>query len=315
MMRDRYRTEADRLDTTRSTLANLHGGYRKSESAVTVTSVTPTASGATVRLNEATSLFFTRSGPGSPDRTSYWVDHELVFARQGSGWALADTTCLVSHPISLPVTQFADQVPGVRDFTSSNQPAAAGKPKPRRSTAAGPRPGPGSRTKQPIAAGYDYLAMVLYARAWAHGRNSDYPSYDDDCTGFISQAMRAGGWATVGSWPADDRADNSKWFFGSFTWTTSYTWGGAENWYWFAEDYSKRTYILAYLWDLVWSDVLQYDFGHDNIIDHTQICTGNSLETGEPLMTQHDDDYTDKPLSEILQNPHNANAWFYAHRT
>lgn len=67
------------------------------------------------------------------------------------------------------------------------------------------------------------------------------------------------------------------------------------------------------MWDMLLADVLQYDFDRNGVIDHTQICTGTN-EAG-PLMAQHDSDYADKPLAEIMADPHNYDAWKYAHRT
>jgi hypothetical protein len=40
---------------------------------------------------------------------------------------------------------------------------------------------------------YDGRAAARYARYWVHRRNRAYPSYGNDCTNFISQAMKAGG--------------------------------------------------------------------------------------------------------------------------
>jgi hypothetical protein len=76
-----------------------------------------------------------------------------------------------------------------------------------------------------------------------------YPVYGDtDCTNFVSQTMRAGGWATVGGSAWDilvNRGDNSKWWYGYSPSQCSYSWGAAQNWHLFANTYSGRTYILS----------------------------------------------------------------------
>ncbi|MFH8517553.1 amidase domain-containing protein [Streptomyces gelaticus] len=130
------------------------------------------------------------------------------------------------------------------------------------------------------------------------------------CTNFISQAMRAGGWKmTSGSFSS--RKDNKKWFHASHTWTTSYTWAGAENWYWFASKHSKRTKMLNNVWKMQSADVLQADWKRDGIIDHTMIVTKKSK--GEIYLTYHTPSVQNKKLSTILAKYPRA-AW-YAHAT
>jgi hypothetical protein len=60
--------------------------------------------------------------------------------------------------------------------------------------------------------------------------------------------------------------------------------------------------LIDNIWYLVGSEVIQYDFGGDGTIDHTQFVRRYLYDehTLEIYMTQHDDDYFDKPLSEIL---------------
>ncbi|MEV7606770.1 amidase domain-containing protein [Paenarthrobacter sp. NPDC089322] len=46
-----------------------------------------------------------------------------------------------------------------------------------------------------FGAGYNYGAMTSYATSWAYGRNSAYRQFGNDCQNFVSQSLRAGGWA------------------------------------------------------------------------------------------------------------------------
>lgn len=50
------------------------------------------------------------------------------------------------------------------------------------------------------------------------------------------------------------------------------------------------------------SDIVQYDWTADNSIDRTQFVTNNiyNEQTVELYMTQHDNDYLNRPISEIL---------------
>ena len=90
----------------------------------------------------------------------------------------------------------------------------------------------------------------------------------NDYTKFISQAMTAGGWTPVESAPGG-REDDNNWYYGTFTFTTSYTWTAAENWYWFARN-SGRSRMLPTVRDVSRGDVVQIDFDPaSNILDHT----------------------------------------------
>lgn len=72
-------------------------------------------------------------------------------------------------------------------------------------------------------------------RAWVAGQGWLAPE---------PPAAPAGGLGTT-SGRASSRGDNRKWFYGTFSWTTSYTWAGAENWHRFAPRHSGRTYALS----------------------------------------------------------------------
>ncbi|MFB9236309.1 amidase domain-containing protein [Plantactinospora siamensis] len=314
------RTHGDRLAAVRAQLNHLHGGYRRAATSIQVGSVDTQGSRLIARVTEQTDLYYAVVAPGDVDHMTYWVDHELELHRTGSTWRLARAQYLPANPFSTPATQFEDELPAdMRQLNARRAAGAAtaGTASSRRPTSNVRAAGAPSQVKfvdsgpVTLSGGYDYTAMVNYARAWATGRNPAYPSYSDDCTNFASQVMRAGGWQTVGSWPFSSRSSNSNWWYGSYASTSSYTWGGAENWYWFATG-SGRTYII-YMYDMGSGDVLQYDYDFDGNISHTQVCTGRD-STG-PLMTQHGSDYRDKRLTEIMASASNYNAWKYAHRT
>ncbi|MET8765043.1 amidase domain-containing protein [Lentzea sp. NPDC004782] len=107
-----------------------------------------------------------------------------------------------------------------------------------------------------MATAYNYQAMVNYAYQYANNPNPRYRTYGQDCTNFLSQIMAAGGWQPVDG----DRTNNGAWYYGEWLWTTTYTWAGAENWYWFAFQRTARTRLLANVWDLRIADVLQADW-------------------------------------------------------
>ncbi|WP_328653309.1 amidase domain-containing protein [Micromonospora sp. NBC_00330] len=313
-LRQSAEATADRLAGVRARLDSLHGGYRRATAAVHVSDLVVEGGRATATVTEQTDLVF--NVPGSSDRQTYWADHRVELHTSGGQWYVAEAAYQWRNVFSVPVTQFEDELDlafqtekarYAEKAARGGSPAANRQPSSTAVTSTLPR----ERSSDAVALAYNYTAMVNYARSWAQGRNPAYPSYSDDCTSFISQSMKAGGWATVGSYPLSSRSSNSNWWNGSYSSTSSYTWGGAENWYWFARNSGRARSIGVY--QMLGGDVLQYDFDFDNNISHTQICTGTN--SAGPLMTQHGSDYRDKPLNEILSNPTNANAWKYAHRT
>jgi hypothetical protein len=80
------------------------------------------------------------------------------------------------------------------------------------------------------------------------------------------------------------------------------TWGAANNFHSFAITYSQRLEVVGNVYWCQDSDIVQYDWTADNSIDHTQFVTNNVYDeqTVELYMTQHDNDYLNRPISEIL---------------
>lgn len=308
LLRD-YRGDADRLDGVRDQAAALHSGYTRARTTAELTDVAVHGSTATARAVEHTALYFARNAPGSPASTRYRSAHQVIFNQVNGAWALAGCRYLPTNAYSRPLTQFPESIPeSMRPRVVPNAVPQAGR-RPAKADPSGRQPAAKSAD-----GGYDYNAMISYAEKWWNDRNLlAYPVYDDDCTNFISQCLVTGGWLTEGSWPDDPRDDNSYWYCYGFFYNTSYTWAGAENFFVYATQDSKRTTVLDNAYDLTPSDILQYNFSHaPNDIQHTQICTGWNES---PLMTQHTDDYADRPLSEILADPANGSAWLYPQQT
>lgn len=302
----------DRLDALSDRLARVNGGFSRATvvvnvESVEVESVEAESAAATARVRETTSLFYRDREPGAPASEDYSVLRDVTMVFEGGRWVVASEQLV--DPAGLPpITDAVEVTPATVAPADPSRPSAETK----RSRPAGKSPAKPSGPQAPaLTATYDYSAMVDYANRYWATYNSAYRAYGNDCTNFISQAMRAGGWSYVGS-GFFDRTDNSKWFYGSFTWTTSYSWAGAENWWWFAQYYSGRTSYLSNVWYLLYADVLQADFDRDNNIDHTMIVTYQS-SGGEPYLTYHTTNTHNKRLSTMLaQYP---SAWWYAHRT
>ncbi|MEV0259051.1 amidase domain-containing protein [Streptomyces sp. NPDC050732] len=310
-LRQKLAAEYQQLAALAAEYKELDGGYV--DAAVTVTPQGPfSQTETTVRLQvtEDTKLYHPTAdvAAGAPEAEEYSINHTLTFNRDDAGtWRLAsDLADTGSMP---PSTYMAEprldlEIPG----EDSGTPDEPEDDKTEMSSPTGEStPGGESKPAQALA-GYSYDKMAAYANKYWKNNNDAYRRYGNDCTNFISQAMRAGGWKYNG----DRRRHNSSWFYGSTsTIYTSYTWAGAENWYWFAKKWSKRTRILPYVQDLAKADVLQADFDRNNNINHTMIVTKGWRSNS--YLSYHTPNVHNRSLKKILRKY--PRAWWYAHRT
>jgi hypothetical protein len=157
-------------------------------------------------------------------------------------------------------------------------------------------------------------AGLNYQKAadWAHYYSThkvDYTRDDDDCTTFVSMALKHGGWKQKTGWY---RSDHVWWY--DCDWCIprhSYTFGGAANWSRFAL-WSKRTYVLSNVWYMGLADVLQFAHSRHGSPGHTMIVTRFDRH-GNPLLSQHGYDASGLPLQLVLD--HNPGMPFWAYRT
>ncbi|MEN8649103.1 amidase domain-containing protein [Streptomyces sp. 21So2-11] len=262
---------------------------------------------------------------GSKDAPySYTVRHELSFVRADGGWALAkistqDGPADLATPNKLDPTELSAAQKAAKELRAG---AANGEKKltdpaqkqqSSRERGAGPK-GEGAR---PLAA-YDYTAMVNFATKYAKPVPKDNVPYirdTNDCTNFVSQALKAGGWERVLGWY---RSDSAWWYTGN-PWPFpkhSYTWGGAPNWQRFARDESERVYALSGPAGLGIADVVQFEiFGYSDPGQpgHTMMVTDFTPDW-MPKMSYHSTDTLNRPLSEIIAE-HSGGEKFWYFRT
>jgi hypothetical protein len=303
----RLGSDAAKLDQRREALRQVNGGYSHADVDIEVMGIDVQGERVTLHVVERTKLFYPSRPKGAPEAEEYALARDLDFVRGNGGWLLSATTIDEAADALLPVTEFWDDgavttttlPPGLQPSSTERLPvsreARSSKMVPETAVALG---------------SYNYAAMVTYAVAYWDTYNSSYRAYDNDCTNFISQIMSAGGWTYVGS-GIFDRTNNGKWFYGSWTSTTSYTWAGAENWYWFATG-SMRTTVIPNIWNLALADVLQADWDANGNINHSMFVTSLDI-TGEVYLTYHSVDTFAKKLSTLLAQ--NSSAWWYGHRT
>lgn len=171
-----------------------------------------------------------------------------------------------------------------------------------------------ARSQEP----YVPLLAQRYANQWvqdnAELRNPAYIYFSSDCTNFLSQSLRAGGFrdTTTGSQYSD-----LYWYYKSGT-QYSQTWSLAHALYrrfangyesWYGGYVVSPTTMRAKVGDIIFAD-----WQGDSNIDHSMIVTGIG-SSGEPLLSYHSTDRENYSwntlLSKVLLPPPASVPRFY----
>jgi hypothetical protein len=246
---------------------------------------------------------------GGPKSTEYEQDHVLEYVKVGDQWTI------VSDRIVIPPPEPEEIKAKVSDAPMVEAPAGQ-KPDPQmEKRKAGPKGAFMRNASNPfikasyagsapaVFASYNPSAAINYAYNYVYNYNSSYREYPNDCTNFISQAVKAGGWPydETGSRTAPDT-----WYYGSFsTATTSYSWAGAHNFYQFTSQ-SGRAFRVSSFSGLYLGDVVQADFGPapDGNISHTMIVTSFNYAGTTAFLTYHTNNTRDRSIDDMsAQNP------------
>ncbi|MFJ1971034.1 amidase domain-containing protein [Streptomyces sp. NPDC087903] len=294
------RTEDAALSTLgrrKDTLAKAGEKYSKAATTVTLNATRVTGRTAKAAVTETTTLTYAQARGGAPKTTGFQAQHELTFkADQRGTWQLTDVedtdqgglaVNTLSKPVSVKATTADDTMPNAPRAATTRNPVAV----PKTGTA------------------YDYKAMATYAEKYWNVYNTAYPNYNGhadggDCTNFVSQSLKAGGWKHVPGYVYD----YTKWFGNADIQSDSFV--GVNEWSWFAQN-SKRTTSLANVFQLEVGDVLQMDFDKDGSKDHTMIVTYKS--GGVPYVTYHSNNTYRRSVASLVASY--PNAAFYAYRT
>ncbi|MEU1409970.1 amidase domain-containing protein, partial [Streptomyces sp. NPDC005728] len=187
-----------------SRLAKLGEKYSDGNTRVTLDATRVTGRTAKADVTETTTLTYEKATGKEPKTTGFQAHHELTFKadRQGN-WQL--TRVRDTDNGYLAVNQVAKQPTVAVKAPDDDSPPDA----PRASTT---WPAPANR-KTLTGGTYDYKAMVSYATKYWNNYNPDYPDYNGhgaggDCTNFVSQSLKAGGWKHVPGYTYDFH----KWF-------------------------------------------------------------------------------------------------------
>ncbi|MER5755095.1 amidase domain-containing protein [Streptomyces sp. NPDC002088] len=287
------------LDHRKDRLAKLGEKYSKAGTTVTLDATSVKGRKAKVAVTETTTLTYEKVRGDEPRTTGFQAHHELTFTadRQGD-WQL--TGIRDTDQGGLAVNAVAK--PSVKATTADDTMPSA----PRAATT---KPAP-ANPKTLTGTALDYKAMAAYAEKYWSTYNKDYPDYNGhgaggDCTNFVSQSLKAGGWKHVPGYVYD----YTKWFGNADIQSDSFV--GVNEWSWFAQN-SKRTTSLANVYQLDVGDVLQMDFDNDGSKDHTMIVTYRSPQ-GVPYVTYHSNNTYRRSVASLVASY--PTAAYYAYRT
>ncbi|GAA5058190.1 hypothetical protein GCM10023336_32840 [Streptomyces similanensis] len=277
-------------------------GEKYSAGATTVTLDATQVKGhdAKVAVTESTTLTYEKVKGTEPKTTGFQAHHELTFKADKHGdWQL---TGIRDTDDGVAVNQVATPAPAVAATADDDNPPDA----PRASTA---KNAPANK-KNLTSGTYDYKAMAAYAQKYWSKYNPDYPDYNGqgaggDCTNFVSQSLKAGGWKHVPGYTYDFH----KWFGTADIQSDSFV--GVNEFSWFALS-SKRVTSLPYVYQLDVGDVLQMDFNRDGSKDHSMIVTYRSPQ-GVPYVSYHSTNTYNRSVASLIASYPTAN--YYAYRT
>ncbi|MFE0727966.1 amidase domain-containing protein [Streptomyces antibioticus] len=287
------------LGKRKDKLAKAGEKYSKAATTVTLNATRVTGRTAKAAVTETTTLTYAQASAGEPKTTGFQSNHELTFKADRRGnWQLTDIRDTDQGGLAVNTVEEPATVTAATTTAANTTPSAA-----RAATTRNPVAVPKTGTT------YDYKAMAAYAEKYWNVYNKDYPDFNGhgaggDCTNFVSQALKAGGWKHAPGYVYD----YTKWFGNAEIQSHSFI--GVNEWSWFAQN-SKRTTALANVYQLEIGDVLQMDFDRDGSKDHTMIVTAKS--GGVPYVTYHSNNTLRRSVASLVASY--PNAYYYAYRT
>lgn len=299
----------DRLGDRRERLARHGEKYSAADTTVTLNRTRVEGRRAVVDVTETTTLTYKKVRGDEPRTTGFQANHRLTFQADRRGdWRLTGIRETGDDQLAVNQPDQPEVEPAPRPTASASTTAAANTT-PSSPRAAITRPAPAA-PKDLTGGAYDYKAMAAYAEKHWRDYNPDYPSFDGqgaggDCTNFVSQALKAGGWKHVPGYVYD----YTRWF-GNAT-IQSHSFIGVNEWSWFALN-SERATSLANVYQMDVGDVLQVDFDRDGSKDHTMIVTHRSSQ-GVPYLTYHSTNTHRRSVASVIASY--PNAAYYAYRT
>lgn len=243
---------AERIISCRDKLATIDFAYTSYSGDFEVQSAKPAGSDILLTFTEASKQVTNDPDPSDPGKfiiTQGVSQYEVLFTlTPGGRWLIKSDTCLDFDPY------YVNQ----QVLDASRDPSI--------------------NLEEMIIPRYSYnrTAAKNYANQWWGPNNSNYnPAYPScnccggDCTNFVSQCLKAGGWTT-----------NTTWKSGSSCPNTSSAWKYGPSWINYAIN-SGRVYAACYPDNaLLIGDVMQIDWEGNGSLDHTLIVTNRTVVNG-----------------------------------
>lgn len=265
-----------------------------------VLDIKSTASSVLLRADEEVEMRFVSAGRSpDPERdvTLMRIPHTFVFKQVGRAWRLDFDDAGGMRNSGPAADTLTDITPArLRKPGASARGGHVAAMDPQHAEGRDSRPDPSSRGVSAYGT-YDRAAAARYAYDWAcwQCRNPAYRNFSpDDCTNFVSQALRAGGWQNTGGF---------KWDWNNWWYNDS---GQAEAWTFVAAmrqfmSTSGRGFALNYINDLYEGDVLQADFGQDGSWNHGLMVDARySSNLADIFVSYHDTDTRHRMMSDFL---------------
>lgn len=151
---------------------------------------------------------------------------------------------------------------------------------------------------------YNRQAAVDYARRWWNSANPAYPTFQVDCTNFISQCLRAGG-APMSGYPNRTKG----WWIQGKTWSYSWSVAHALKNYLETSKAGLRAKRVNSPSELELGDVICYDFEGDGRVNHSTIVT--SFINGIPHVHAHTSNSANRPYHYRDSSAYTPNIKYY----
>jgi Putative amidase domain len=309
--------------------------YTSATSSVELLDVVDSMDATMLKVRETTRIYYKKVHGDEPDYTSYDAEHEFYFSKRSmSDWTLdrdvqLDPSGLLPLGEAVSYTQgknesaptVGDTAPSAGIKPASTDPPKVRDPGARTTVSLGSTGGAQLRSQSLPTSGtatalanYNYSAMATYLERYCGlspcgAYNSNFRSFyglGGDCTNFISQALQAGGWASVSGWYQND----NYWWYNSSNQT--FSWAAVDHWASFALN-SGRAYNLSNVWNLGVGDVLQPDRDGNGSKEHSMMVSYRSGTT--PYFTYHSSNRYRRSLNLVLQDWASPKTIYYAWRT
>lgn len=274
------------LDARREVLSQYDKAYSDYESEYSLVSFSTDGDLATLVVQEFTKLYYEKVFGDEPDYTAWSVKREFVFQKDSEGWTLQSQRLLdkdgVLPPNEATGVSTTDMIHAVDRAVNVPATVTERDEEVRAETQINALNTSGT---------LDRASVVDYALTYWKDYNPAYRSWESDCTNFISQAMRAGGWPDEPGLYLNAEA----WWYNALN--QSRSWVNVSYFNDFTVDYSGRGVELSNPIGLLTGEVLQVDFNGEGNKDHSMIVT--SRGSGDIYLTYHTTDTVNRSYLEL----------------